>query len=232
MEDRASLAKHWPLFGLSVRTPRLELRYPTDGDLAELADLSGDVHAPGFMPFQVPWTERPDGERERSVFQWHWKQRGDFAVDAWRVELVAVVDGAVVGSQGIVGNQFPVRRTVESGSWLSRARHGEGLGKEMRQAILHLAFDGLGAERAETGAFDDNGPSLGVTRRLGYAPNGELWHDRLGSPARELRFLMDREHFATLRRDDIEIIGLAPCLPLFGLEARSPVHAGDSPTGG
>ena len=41
-------------------------------------------------------------------------------------------------------------RTVGTGSWLGRPYQGRGIGKEMRGAVLALAFDGLGAEVAET----------------------------------------------------------------------------------
>ena len=42
----------------------------------------------------------------------------------------------------------------------------------MRAAVLGFAFDGLGAQVAETGAFLDNGASNGVSRALGYEENG------------------------------------------------------------
>ena len=42
----------------------------------------------------------------------------------------------------------------------------------MRGAVLALAFDGLGAESATTEAFVDNPASAGVSRALGYRPNG------------------------------------------------------------
>ena len=42
----------------------------------------------------------------------------------------------------------------------------------MRIATLHLGFLGLDALEASTGAFEDNLASLGVTRKLGYEPNG------------------------------------------------------------
>jgi hypothetical protein len=38
----------------------------------------------------------------------------------------------------------------------------------MRAAILWLAFAGLGAEYAVSGAYLDNPASLGVSRRLGW----------------------------------------------------------------
>ena len=42
----------------------------------------------------------------------------------------------------------------------------------MRQAVLALAFDHLGAEVAETEAFLDNPASNRVSLAVGYEPNG------------------------------------------------------------
>jgi hypothetical protein len=45
----------WPIAGLVVRTPRLELRWPYDDDLVALASLAGEgVHGPDEMPFSTP----------------------------------------------------------------------------------------------------------------------------------------------------------------------------------
>ncbi len=41
---------------------------------------------------------------------------------------------------------------MTTGSWLGRAHQGRGLGKEMRQAALHIIFAGLGAQQAVTRA--------------------------------------------------------------------------------
>ncbi len=43
----------------------------------------------------------------------------------------------------------------------------------MREAMLHLAFAGLGAEEALSGAFEDNTASLATSRAIGYVENGE-----------------------------------------------------------
>jgi RimJ/RimL family protein N-acetyltransferase len=87
----------------------------------------------------------------------------------------------------------------------------------MRQAILHLAFAGLGAERAETGAMEGNESSLAVTRKLGYRPNGDAVNVDGDDRRRELRFVLDRAAWEAHRRDDIDVVGVGPCLPLFGL---------------
>lgn len=217
MDDRAALARLWPLFGLSVRTPRLELRYPSDTDLDALAALSGDIHDPGFLPFSGTWSLLPDGEREKAVLQYHWGRRGDWSPTRWRLELAVVVDGYVVGTQAVHADDFAITRTVTTGSWLGRAHQGKGIGSEMRAAVLHLAFAGLTAERAETDAVEGNGPSLGVTTKLGYRPNGDHIDATNGKRTRLLRFVLERDGWEAIRRDDIEVVGLDACLPLFGL---------------
>src|SRR4051812_11182861 len=49
----------WPLFGLRVCTPRLELRYVDDELARALAELAIDgIHPPDTMPFNVPWSRQ------------------------------------------------------------------------------------------------------------------------------------------------------------------------------
>ena len=62
----------------------------------------------------------------------------------------------MVGVQGLVARDFAVMRAVATGSWLGAEFQRRGIGKEMRGAVLALAFDGLGAQIAETEAFVDN----------------------------------------------------------------------------
>lgn len=49
---------------------------------------------------------------------------------------MALRDGVVVGTQGIGARDFAIRREVSTGSWLGRAYHRQGLGTEMRAAVL------------------------------------------------------------------------------------------------
>lgn len=210
----------WPLFELSIRTPRLELRLPSDDDLMTIARLGArGVHDPEVMPFRFPWTDAPSPARERSTLQFHWRVRAAWTTDDWHLPLAVWCDGVIVGQQDVLARDFANVRTVETGSWLGRAHQGKGIGKEMRIAILHLAFLGLGARRAETGAYEFNAASLGVTSSLGYEPNGDAVFAPRGKPQVEKKFKMDRTGFDRLRRDDIEITNLDPCLPMFGLDA-------------
>ncbi len=71
---------HWPLFGLRVRTPRIELVYPGDEQVAEVADLAAlGIHPPGYRPFLRPWTEVPPPHQQRGTFQHLWAMRGAWA---------------------------------------------------------------------------------------------------------------------------------------------------------
>lgn len=210
--------EHWPLFGLRVTTDRLELRPPTDDDLFALADAAAaGIHDPGTMPFKAPWSEQPLGVLERGVVQHGWKIRATWRVDEWNLPLAVVLDGEVVGVQNVIARSFRVTRALSTGSWLTRAVQGRGLGREMRAAALALAFEGLGAATAATAAYEDNARSLGVTRSLGYEDDGWEVRARKGQPVRLLRFRIDRAAWEAHRRIDVALGGLPPCLPMFGL---------------
>jgi RimJ/RimL family protein N-acetyltransferase len=217
MELRARLAEEWPLFGLSVRTPMLELRYPDDEDLLELAERSKEIHGADERPFGFSWNLTDDAERRRRVLQYSWRRRGEWTPDAWNLPLVTVVDGVVVGTQEILATAYGVSHTVHTGSWIARAFHGRGIGTEMRIAVLHLAFAGLGAWRAESGAMEGNAASTAVSTKVGYRLNGDAVHVEGTDRRMEQRFVLDRADWQAHRRHDIQLVGLEPCLPLFGL---------------
>lgn len=214
------LSDHWPLFDLRIRTPRLELRYPSDADCGLLADLTREtVHDKGFMPFTTPWTRAPSPIREQNALRHWWRLRANLSVEDWTLPFIVLDDDEPVGAQDLTGTSFSVTRSVSTGSWLVQRRQGQGIGKEMRAAVLHLAFAGLGATEAHTSAFEDNPASLGVTRSLGYADNGSQIDDREGRPVRHLRFVLRRSDWEQRRRPDIAIENLEPCLSLLGVDS-------------
>jgi RimJ/RimL family protein N-acetyltransferase len=211
---------YWPLFDLCIRTPRLEIRLPDDDDLVLLARLAGDIHDPRTMPFTTPFTDTPSPRRERDSLQWWWRQRAEWSPDKWWLNGAVFVDGHAVGMQDLHAEHFASLRTVGTGSWLARPHQGTGIGKEMRAAILHLAFAGLGAREAHSGAFHDNAASLATSRALGYVPNGEELALRRDQPDRILNLRLDRATWEAGRRGDIELVGLADCLWMFGAGPR------------
>ncbi|NUU23727.1 MAG: GNAT family N-acetyltransferase [Streptomycetaceae bacterium] len=215
------ITDHWPLFGLRLTTPRLELRLPRLEDFDGLfAAVARGVHDPDYVPFSFPWSTVSEPERSRSALQHHWRQWASWSAEDWTLDLIVLRDGVPVGAQDLSGRQFPVRREVSSGSWLERARQGQGLGTEMRAAVLHLAFAGLGAQWAVSSAFTDNPASLAVSRKFGYVEDGSevfAGHDGRARTLRRVR--IDRDAWERHRTVPVEIHGLAPCLDLFGLAA-------------
>jgi RimJ/RimL family protein N-acetyltransferase len=214
----------WPLFGLVLRTQRLELRVPSLEQLAALAALADEgVHDPAAMPFLVPWTDLPPRLRARSVLQYNWSTWAELTPERWRLEFVVLVGGVPVGTQGLGASEFAVTREVNTGSWLGLRHHGQGIGTEMRAAVLHLAFAGLDARTAVSGAVEDNTASIRVSQKLGYADDGTNVQVVRGQRRVERRFRMDRATWEAHRSVPVEIEGLEPCRELLG--AVSPAAA-------
>jgi len=214
--DPAVLA-YWPMFGLRLRTERLELRHPTDDDLLQLAELAGQgIHDPGWMPFSHPWTEIPSPRLEQQAMQHYWGVRSRWSPEDWNCMFVTIHDGEVIGTQDFFAKHFATLRGVSSGSWIGQAHHGQGFGKEQRAAVLHLSFAGLGALRADSSAREDNGPSLGVSRSLGYVEDGDYFDVISGQRVRMVRVKLTRQRWESHRTHEVEISGLEPCLELFG----------------
>lgn len=210
---------YWPLFDVEVRTPRITLRYVDDELAVRLAALAGrGIHDPSWMPFALPWTDVASPELEQNTLRYYWRTRAELTPVHWDLPLAVLVDDEVVGACSVGGEHFAVLRTFETGSWLGRSHQGKGLGKELRAASLHLGFEGLGARVATTAAYEDNAASLAVTKALGYSPNGARRELRRNQVGVQLMFQMTVDHWCTIRRDDIELVGVEATLPFLGLE--------------
>lgn len=214
---RTTLAEAWPLYGLRIRSERLELALPTDDELLALLDLArAGIHPPGEMPFGVAWSTRPSPDFERGFLQHHWGCRGSWSPASWQLNLAVRLDGTPIGSQTVAADGFAVHRAIDSGSWVGRAFQGRGFGKEMRSAMLAFAFDGLGARVARSEAFLDNAASNAVSRGLGYDDDGygALAPDGVSRDTR--RFRMTVEGWRSRPRPPVAIDGLEACRDLFG----------------
>lgn len=210
--------RHWPLHGLRIRTPRLELRLPDEALLDELASVgAGGVHAPDRMPFIVPWTDGEPDEVGRAGYQHVLGTIAGWARQDWHLSLAVLHGGEVVGRQDVMGREFGVRREVMTGSWLGLPHQRQGIGTEMRAAALHLAFEGLGARYAVSDARADNAGSLGVSRRLGYEPDGLQIEVIRGEAVTLRRLRLDRTGWEKHRSVDVTVEGLDACRADFGI---------------
>ena len=208
---------HWPLYGLRITTPRLELRLPDLALLDEPAAVAGDgVHDPAEMPFTVPWTDGTPEERARATFQHVLGTIAAWQPERWALSLAVLYQGKVVGRQDLTASGFPVTREANTGSWLGTAFQGQGIGTEMRAAVAHLAFEGLGARHLTSAAMTGNSRSLGVSRRLGYRPDGLLTASVRGEARTLQRLRLSREDWEAHRTTPVRLDGLTPCRALFG----------------
>jgi RimJ/RimL family protein N-acetyltransferase len=120
--------------------------------------------------------------------------------------------------QDVGAKEFSTRRQVSSGSWIGLEYQGKGIGREMRAAMLHFAFEGLGAELAHSGFISTNTTSRRVSEALGYVPNGFCYEQIRGELVRVESVVLERSVWESHRRDDIEIVGLDGCRDMFGAE--------------
>lgn len=209
----------WPIFELTLRTSRLELRLPSDAELDVLARASvGRVLTPERMDHMLSsWSLLPSPVYERSFLQFHWGARAEWKPAKWGLHLVAFAGGEPIGCFGMDAQGFTEQRTVVTGSWLLPPWRGQGLGKEGRAAILELAFAGLGARAAQSAAHEDNAASLGVSDALGYERIAEEEATGpSGGTFTRIDVELTRERWEQRERIPVEVSGLDACRELFG----------------
>lgn len=194
----------WPLHQLVLTTPDLVLRGMTETDALDLAqvvpvDLEHDPALAHVSP-------------AADVLQAYWRHNGHWSASDWVICFTVLHHGRPIGLQALEGKDFAVRRTVDTHSWLVADARGRGLGKQMRAAVLSLAFEHLRAAYAITEAWDDNAASLGVSRSLGYTDNGVDVHP---GPRLMQRLVLPRTAWSSPVA--VGVAGLPACLPLLGL---------------
>jgi RimJ/RimL family protein N-acetyltransferase len=233
--DSASrqLAGLWPQFGLLIETPRLQLRLPREDELPALNRAARDIAAPAGPRLQMPWMYEPSPAMERRLLQRHWRALARWEPGSWHLPLAVFLAGEPVGMQDLWAEDFAVRRSVGSGSWVTRGRQGRGYGTEARAAVLELAFGRLNAAEALTEYIEGNHASERVSRKLGYAPNGQRAASRDGTGrVTEYQLRLDRPAWeASNRHEQVSITGLGPCLPMLGLGASDDPGPGGRPPG-
>lgn len=208
---------YWPLFDLMLTTPDLVLRPMTEADQSTVSRLlPDDVELDPAATTYPGLDER--ATRAVVVHQAYWHAYGSWRPEAWRLNFAVLAGGELIGAQELEGNDFPTLRTVDTSSFLVTSARGRGLGKQMRAAVLALAFGPLAAQAAITEAWHDNRASLGVSRSLGYLPNGESLHRRGTDVDVMVHLRLTREAWlARSDRPDVTIRGFDHCRPFFGL---------------
>ncbi len=167
----------------------------------------------------MPWMYGDSPDMERQLLQRHWRALAHWKPASWHLPLAVFADAEPIGMQDLWAEEFALRRSVGTGSWVTRARQRSGYGTEARAAVLELAFGHLGAIEALTEYTEGNVASERVSRRLGYVPNGQrAAHRDDAGRVTEYQLRLDRSAWESrARRDRITVTGLEPCLPMLGL---------------
>jgi RimJ/RimL family protein N-acetyltransferase len=209
----------WPLQGIRLRTADLDLQVMTEADLPTLWELLPDDVE--MNPHATTYAGLDERANRRAVLaQGYWRALGLWSPDDWALPFVVRSEGVVVGAQWLEGPDWRADRTVDSSSWLVPRARGRGLGQQMRAAVLALAFGPLRAEAAISSAVIGNAPSLGVSRALGYRETHRSVLEHSGETLQHVR--LGREAWAASGgARGVVIDGVAPALPLFGIEGGS-----------
>lgn len=192
-----ALEEIWPIFGLKISTPRLDLIPLRDQDFPGLVEaaLKG-IHSPELTPFGYPWTDAEPEDLARNLVSYQWSLRNKVMPNNWTIVFGIHHNNQIIGVQDLSVRDFKNRLTVNSGSWLTQDKQGCGLGTEMRAGVLMFAFDILKANWAESSAAAWNKASLTVSQKLGYELNGiTRVSPRDGQPEDEQRVRLSKNNF-------------------------------------
>ncbi|MDX1391180.1 MAG: GNAT family N-acetyltransferase [Rheinheimera sp.] len=89
--------------------------------------------------------------------------------------LVAQVEGQVVGQLGLQVSQNPRRRHVaELGMGVSEEFQGQGIGSALLRAALELADNWLNIRRTELTVYSSNEAAIALYERFGFEVEAEL----------------------------------------------------------
>lgn len=165
----------FPPFGLQISCGPLELRCVRETDVPIAAELaSRGIYDPAELPFLRRWAEAAGHELALNTAQFYWSTFAGFRPEDWHLVFLVSHEGTPVGVQDASAKDFRQVRSIMTGSWLSREYQGKGIGTLMRQTVCSFGFDELGAVEMVSGYMDGNAASAGVSRKVGYEPNGEI----------------------------------------------------------
>lgn len=199
------MARAWPLSDLRLRHGDLLLRPLSEADLPLLVTiLPDDVELDPALPT----------DRTLAVYRGYWRAQSSWSEQGWALSFLVQCRGRVLGVQTLEGHEFPLLRTVDSASWLVPSARGRGIGKAMRSTVLDFAFGSLGAQAAVTSAWHDNAASLGVSRSLGYLPNGEHLQRRGDRADLMVHLRMTRAQWSDI---GVDVEGFEKCRSMFGV---------------
>ena len=125
-----------------------------------------------------------------------WRERLSGPPTGANMSLVAVVDGAVVGSAGLHEVSHHVRRkhVMSMGISVAVEMHGKGVGTALMAALMDYADNWANVVRVELDVFTDNQRAIELYQRFGFETEGRLRGFALRAGRFDDVFFMARLH--------------------------------------
>ncbi|WP_243077031.1 GNAT family N-acetyltransferase [Microbacterium sp. SS28] len=150
---------------VTLRTARLELSLPHDGDIDAVFAACQDPDIRRYTPVPSPYERRHAEEFVHRVAK-HWTDGVD---QTW-----AMRDGATLA--GMIGLYRHAAGAAEIGFWVAPGSRGRGLVTEAAASVIDWGFsaEGLDLDRIEWRAVVGNIASARAARTLGFRYEGTL----------------------------------------------------------
>jgi RimJ/RimL family protein N-acetyltransferase len=152
---------------LILETERLVLRSPTASDARAIVAGVGDFEVARNLA-RVP---HPYTQSDAEAFLARVGVTADLVLGITLKSGAAYIGGC--GAHACEDGAY------EIGYWLARPYWGFGYASEAARAVVHYAFEALGATYLTAGWFDDNPNSGRVLQKLGFLPAGVSLRDCL-----------------------------------------------------
>ncbi|MCR5040793.1 MAG: GNAT family N-acetyltransferase [Clostridia bacterium] len=142
------------------------IRNGTEKDGQALLDVFNAVHAQTDFLLTYPDEHSYTAEKEAEFLRSRTESPDE-------IELLALVDGAVVGSAGIgcVGRKDKLRHRAEFGISVDRAFWGLGIGRAMTEACIECAGR-AGYAQLELDVVADNSSAISLYESVGFREFG------------------------------------------------------------
>lgn len=147
----------------------------SDGDLhlRPWSEADAPVLAAAWEDTEIArWTGVPERHDLAAAARWIRGER-DRRARGLALDLVAVVDDAVVGEVGLASLDRP-RRAGEMGWWVAPHRRGRGLATRAVALFAEWAVTELSIDQVVARCHVDNPASSGVARAAGFRLGGEV----------------------------------------------------------
>lgn len=165
----------WPCGALTLGVPSraIELRPASDVDAVVMGRIVHDLLPDRERHFTPGLSSKLGATAEETAENFVARtaeNRAAMSAEAWSVPFAVVLDGEVVGMQSTMADDFPLARSVRTGSFLDAAVRGRSVGTLARALVIEFCVSVLGAQEMLTGHMTANHASRRVSERLGYTP--------------------------------------------------------------